>query len=593
MRIRYIATIVLGVLNLMTACVKETESDIHDIPEGAIKITTEGYHSFSNGKTSVRDYSVEWVSGDEVRFYGTEGYNDCSIEVNKDDQAYIINTLDFSGDIRGYYPISIINAIDASENANNPTVIIPSSYDCSAFIGSGRQIINLPMAAKAAISATSIEFKNLSAAVMVVVRNETGNTLIVDRVVVSSTTSKLSGSITLNLNNDNYGVARQHGSGSVTVNLGNLAIANNSNDTVQVPILPINSGENITIEIYTHSTSNVTYTFSHTASVPNDLTRNKMLTARCKIHLGDGNHVMEATPLTFEAMKAGAIVTYSGSTLPVEYSTDGIIWSSYSNPITLTHIGDKVSFRGDNANYDTYDAGLFSCSKECYIYGNVMSLLNSTNFATTNTLTEENIGAFSYLFYGNNNIYNHPSKKILLPATTLSTSCYHSMFSSCTNLTIAPELPATTLTYSCYANMFQSCSNLTAAPALPATTLAGYCYREMFKDCFRMTTATKLPATTLETSCYEGMFSGCTRLTTAPSLPATTLVNYCYREMFHNCASLNYVRCLATSIDAQDCTDNWLNGVAMYGTFRKATGTNWSGRNSNNGIPSGWTVLEE
>ena len=63
--------------------------------------------------------------------------------------------------------------------------------------------------------------------------------------------------------------------------------------------------------------------------------------------------------------------------------------------------------------------------------------------------------------------------------------------------------------------------------------------------------------------------------------------------MFRSCANLNYVRCLATSIDAQDCTDNWLNGVAMYGTFKKAAGTNWSGKNSNNGIPSGWTVQEE
>lgn len=583
----------IAATSLLTACKKENENGLQGFLGETIMLTTESFHDYIDEKTSVRGFSVKWVNGDEVRLYGAEGYKDFPIEVNGKSQAYITNTLNLSGSIRGYYPISIINSCGASENANSPTVVIPSNYDCSAFNGSGHQIINLPLVAKATGGATTIEFKNLSAAVMVIVRNETGNTLIVDRVVVSSTTSKLSGTLSLNLNNDNFGIARQSGSGSVTVNLGNLAIANNSNDTVQVPILPVNSGENITIEIYTHSISNVTYTFCHSASVPNDLSRNKMLTARCKIHFGDGSHVIEATPLTFEAKTAGAIVTYSGSTLPVEYSTDGITWSSYSNPITLARIGDKVSFRGDNASYDTYDAGLFSCSKECYIYGNIMSLLNSTNFATTNTLTEENIGAFSFLFYGNSNIYNHPSKKILLPATTLSSSCYFGMFSGCSNLTVAPELPATTLVYNCYANMFQSCSNLTAAPSLPATTLAGTCYREMFRDCIRLTTPSFLPATTLVNGCYEGMFRGCTRLTYAPSLPATTLVNYCYREMFRSCASLNYVRCLATSIDAQDCTDNWLNGVAMYGTFKKAAGTNWSGKNSNNGIPSGWTVQEE
>jgi len=79
-------------------------------------------------------------------------------------------------------------------------------------------------------------------------------------------------------------------------------------------------------------------------------------------------------------------------------------------------------------------------------------------------------------------------------------------------------------------------------------------------------------------------------LTSAPVLPATSLVSGCYKTMFKNCSSLNTVTCLATSISAAECTQNWLYGVASTGTrtFTKAQGVTWSTGVS--GIPSGWTV---
>ena len=68
----------------------------------------------------------------------------------------------------------------------------------------------------------------------------------------------------------------------------------------------------------------------------------------------------------------------------------------------------------------------------------------------------------------------------ILPATTLTQSCYAYMFYGCTGLTTAPNLPATTLTESCYSNMFYGCKGLVEPPTgwyLPATTLAGSCYK--------------------------------------------------------------------------------------------------------------------
>ena len=85
------------------------------------------------------------------------------------------------------------------------------------------------------------------------------------------------------------------------------------------------------------------------------------------------------------------------------------------------------------------------------------------------------------------------------------------------------------------------------------------------------------------------MFSGCTSLTTAPELPATTLTSYCYMYMFQDCRNLNYIKCLATNIPTNDCTDSWVNGVSATGTFVKSESmVSW--QTGNNGIPSGWTV---
>ena len=139
--------------------------------------------------------------------------------------------------------------------------------------------------------------------------------------------------------------------------------------------------------------------------------------------------------------------------------------------------------------------------------------------------------------------------------------------------------------------------------ALPATTLTNYCYSNMFNGCSKLTTAPALPATTLANNCYSYMFHGCISLTTAPALPATTLANNCYNRMFYECKNLRSVTCLATSgIIDNNSTLFWLSGTATSGTrtFYKnkdarvsgdASGSGDTWPRSDNGIPSGWTVV--
>lgn len=212
---------------------------------------------------------------------------------------------------------------------------------------------------------------------------------------------------------------------------------------------------------------------------------------------------------------------------------------------------------------------------------------NCTSLSVISELSATSLANSCYyeMFRGCTSLTTPPE----LSADSLANNCYQGMFQGCTNLMTAPELPATTLWANCYDAMFSGCTSLTTAPALPATTLVPYCYRSMFQDCIALTTAPALPATTLVNSCYISMFKGCVSLTAAPELPATTLVSYCYKEMFRGCSSLNYIKCLATSIDANNSTTNWVQNVNSTGTFDPDPNSSWS--IGNNGIPSGWTVF--
>ena len=90
---------------------------------------------------------------------------------------------------------------------------------------------------------------------------------------------------------------------------------------------------------------------------------------------------------------------------------------------------------------------------------------------------------------------------------------------------------------------------------------------------------------------FGNMFNNCQKLLKAPELPVETLTDRCYKGMFSECTSLNYIKCLATDISAVECTNNWVSGVSPTGTFVKKAGVNWP--TGVNGIPSGWTVIEE
>ena len=249
---------------------------------------------------------------------------------------------------------------------------------------------------------------------------------------------------------------------------------------------------------------------------------------------GEDTHDYSQDYLTFTALEDG---TFQFSQNALQYSVDGgETWETLTaNTATPTiTAGSKILWKQTGLTpSSSYGIGHFSSTCKFNVSGNIMSLLYGDDFVEQQTLQDY---SFKGLFSACGVVL---AKDLVLPATTLTNNCYVSMFFNCTSLTTAPELPATTLANSCYSNMFNGCTSLTAAPELPATTLAQYC--------------------------YSGMFYGCT--------------------------SLNNIKCLAIDISANNCTNRWVSGVSMTGTFVKnasMSGWTWGG----SGIPSGWDVVD-
>ena len=307
--------------------------------------------------------------------------------------------------------------------------------------------------------------------------------------------------------------------------------------------------------------------------------------------------------LTIESLEDSNTIEFGGADglqKTIQVSKDGgTTWISKTSPnkwktITLATLntGDKLLIKGTNTAYsDVNQNNTIIGRKQFIIYGNIMSLISGDNFANNKTLTANY--AFRSLF---GSTYNYETlisaENLVLPATTLTKGCYSFMFQDCESLETAPTLPATTLADSCYNGMFYECTNLTTAPALPVTILATECYQYMFYGCIRLVNAPTLPATTLATGCYQYMFGGCTNLKNAPELSATKLADRCYGGMFYKCTKLSYIKCLATDISATDCTYIWVYKVANTGTFVKAASMpSWT--TGDNGIPTGWTVINE
>ena len=216
-----------------------------------------------------------------------------------------------------------------------------------------------------------------------------------------------------------------------------------------------------------------------------------------------------ATPMTIEAITAGTIIVTSPKA-GMQYSLNGGAKTAVSGDINVA-AGDKVAFYGNGTSITSYNGTKISGgTAEVKVYGNIMSLVDETGFATATTLSAK----YTFLSLFRDNAKLIDASGLLLPATGLAEACYQLMFNACSSLTTAPELKATTLVDDCYNSMFADCSSLTATPKLPATTLVNRCYQDMFYNCTNLTVA-YVKAAYDSSYNISSMFYGCTDASTS------------------------------------------------------------------------------
>ena len=249
--------------------------------------------------------------------------------------------------------------------------------------------------------------------------------------------------------------------------------------------------------------------------------------------------------LCFEAKEANSTVGLnkigSPDAVSLEYSTDKANWTTYTwesgtgTTITLTNVGDRVWFRGDNSGYcktvlQHYHK--FVGTGSIAVSGNIMSLVDKT--CESKVIPSE--WCFCGLFSGFTALVD--AQELSLPAMTLKRACYYMLFDGCKSLVNAPEI---------------------------------------------------LPAMTLVQNCYGGFFYNCTALVNASYLPAKTLVQNCYTNLFYGCSSLNYVK-VGFLANNPTVGNNWMAGVSATGTFECPSALDCSNR-MGGCIPSGWTIV--
>lgn len=283
---------------------------------------------------------------------------------------------------------------------------------------------------------------------------------------------------------------------------------------------------------------------------------------------------------TIESLQDGNEIKMQRNKTPnnpvLEYSLDnGQTWTSVTingaKTFATINTGDTILFRGNNAKlataWDTYNK--FNTTKQFKVYGNAMSLLNGNNFVSNSTFDS---GGYNLcgLFYGVTTLVD--ASNLILPATTLYTSCYNGMFRGCTNLEYGPKLlPSLNVPADGYSSMFEGCVKLIEAPEILATSVSG---NTALNRMFCMNRNSKVTAT---------MTKGPVLRITNPSAYSNT-----YQQLFCGNGNLTEVTIL---VQATNLTfSNWLNYTNTGGVIKTLSGTTFSSGVS--GLPSGWTTQE-
>ena len=239
-----------------------------------------------------------------------------------------------------------------------------------------------------------------------------------------------------------------------------------------------------------------------------------------------------------------------------ECRKNGGEWTGISENQSINVLsGDTFEFRSDNTQIKT---SLFSGTTKFNVYGNIMSLTHSSDFANAQQTTSfEHQGALE-------NTYVINAENLIFPEGTIQERGLDNFFHNCYYLTKAPkEIPATILGKGCMSHMFQNCSAMTTTPLLYATFLSGDCLNGAFENCKSITDIE-----------FKNIIN--------------TFVSYSCHYCFASCSNFEQIKIyVAPSLESIN-PGTWMPGVKATGNFY----TNRPGAWLKGSIPNGWTVRQ-
>lgn len=294
-RIPILTTLLLSLLAL-AACQKTDDA----APDGMVEIFAESMNG--NGKVVLDGLSATWRSGDEIRINGTTA----TVE-RCEGHAYISSATLQPTTNRALYPASLEVA---NWGTDNPVVTLPAYYHYRTD-SSGHQVLDLPMAAYSNSRTSPLQFKHLTGALYVTVKNTGATARTLQSVTVRSNTYALSGTLRVALNTDSLVAASTTGTAddrAVTLVFDKVVtLANGESVRVMIPVRPVRSDNNFTIEVKSYASGQQSsYLSSRTQTSGSDhsLARNELGYAPMDIPVDDETTV--------------SVVPYNSSTFKYE-----------------------------------------------------------------------------------------------------------------------------------------------------------------------------------------------------------------------------------------------------------------------------------
>ena len=532
-KVLFLSTLIAAVL-LASSCQKEQE------------LVTLGAVISQPGKTYIDDRYPCWNNGDQV-YVNNAVY---PISAASGSSAQIADVVG-ADNYRAIFPASLVPANMDISNSSSIPVTLPATQVYT--LVDGHQRVNAPMGAYT--DGEVLQFHNLCSIVHVVVNNNTGSDMALDKLRIATDNAYLSGTGTATVTGtDNDGITlSSDASHSVSLRIAGptsvtLAAGAQSSFDIYVPAFPT---DNVTITLYTTNGYYFELTKNSVALTPNTYTSVTLnvtsLTQILAAELVDGPTFNAAIPdnataVVFEynsSVSSGTLLSTSSSPVPIYGNLDGTTW--------------RISTRASIINANPDCQGMFAGSLNYYT-SQWVSFIERIDFGEGFNTT--NVTYMHRMFYECNSLRSLDLSNF----NTENVTTMYSMFDWCSSLISLDISNFNTKNVTGMSAMFLRCSNLTSFDVSNFNTENVTNMSGMFSGCSSLTSLDVYHFNTEKVTDMGTMFIYCNSLT---NLDVSNFVT-------GNVTSMNGMFCGCSSLTSLDLSDfNTENVTDMNNLFRE------------------------